>query len=198
MNQISFPFSPPAPARKLQAVRFSTETPEGQTNRNAHLKDEQEFIQGAQGSSKSCDLKPVSFVKPIGQENEHPGYASEPNGSNHLVALLKTIENSSCAKDTMVIVTYDEFGGQWDHVPPPGQGGTPGPHDQWGPGTRIPTLIVSPFLRGNEVVDNTQYDTTSILATIEQRWNLAPLGTRDAAVASLADVFAAKQYEEGK
>ena len=33
----------------------------------------------------------------------------------------------------MVVVTYDEFGGQWDHVPPPGQGGAPGPHDQRGP-----------------------------------------------------------------
>ena len=40
----------------------------------------------------------------------------------------------------MVIVTYDEFGGQWDHVPPPGQGNDNGPHDVWGPGTRIPAL----------------------------------------------------------
>jgi phospholipase C len=177
---------------------FDPSTADGLANRRAHLKDEQEFIQAAQASSKTCALKPVSFVKPIGQENEHPGYASEPNGSNHLVALLQAIENSSCAKDTMVVVTYDEFGGQWDHVSPPGQGGTPGPHDQWGPGTRIPTLIVSPFLRGNEVVDNTQYDTTSILATIEARWNLAPLSTRDAAVNNLSNVFAAKQYEAGK
>jgi phospholipase C len=174
---------------------FDPSTAAGLANRQAHLKDEQEFIQAAQASSKTCALKPVSFVKPIGQENEHPGYASEPNGSDHLVALLQAIENSSCAKDTMVVVTYDEFGGQWDHVPPPGQGGTPGPHDQWGPGTRIPALIVSPFLRGNEVVDHTQYDTTSILATIEARWNLAPLSTRDAAVNNLSNVFAAKQYE---
>jgi acid phosphatase len=177
---------------------FDPSTPDGLANRRAHLKDEQEFIQAAQASSTTCALKPVSFVKPIGQENEHPGYASEPNGSDHLVALLQAIENSSCAKDTMVVVTYDEFGGQWDHVSPPGQGGTPGPHDQWGPGTRIPALILSPFLRGNEVVDHTQYDTTSILATIEARWNLAPLGPRDAAVNNLSDVFAAKQYEAAK
>ena len=45
----------------------------------------------------------------------------------------------------MVVVTYDEFGGQWDHVPPPGQGGAPGPHDMWGPGTRIPALVISPI-----------------------------------------------------
>jgi phospholipase C len=134
-------------------------------------------------------------VKPIGAENEHPGYASEHAGSDHLVDLLNAIETGPDAANTLVIVTYDEFGGQWDHVPPPGQGGTPGPHDQWGPGTRIPALIVSPFLRGNEVVDHTQYDTTSILATIEARWNLAPLSTRDAAVNNLSNVFAAKQYE---
>ena len=74
----------------------------------------------------------------------------------------------------MVVVTYDEFGGQWDHVSPPGQGNNNGPHDQWGPGTRIPALVISPFLRGNVVVDHTQYDTTSILAT--DRAALRPSG----------------------
>src|SRR5207302_59709 len=82
-----------------------------------------------------------SCVKPIGLENEHPGYTSETAGSNHLIGLLKAINGSACRKDTMVVVTYDEFGGQWDHVAPPGQGGTAGPHDKWGPGTRIPALI---------------------------------------------------------
>ena len=89
----------------------------------------------------------------------------------------------------MVIVTYDEFGGQWDHVPPPGQGGAPGPHDQWGPGTRIPALIVAPQLRGDFVVDHTSYDTTSVLTTIEQRFGLDPVATRDAQVNSLANAF---------
>ena len=108
------------------------------------------------------------------------------------MSLLQDIENSACAKDTMVIVTYDEFGGQWDHVPPPGQDASAGPHDQWGPGTRVPALIVSPGLRGNFVVDHTEHDTTSIDATIEQRYGLPPLGERDAQVASLASVFDAK------
>jgi phospholipase C len=89
----------------------------------------------------------------------------------------------------MIIVAYDEFGGQWDHVPPPGQGGALGPHDPWGPGTRIASLVVSPFTRGNFAVDSTQYDTTSIIATLERRWGLAPLGTRDAAVNDLSNVF---------
>jgi phospholipase C len=160
-----------------------------------HLRDESEFVSTINDSSSTCNLPSVSFDKPIGEENEHPGYASEPNGSDHLVSLLQAINGSACAKDTMVIVTYDEFGGQWDHVPPPGQAGTPGPHDIWGPGSRIPALVIAPGLRGNFAVDHTQYDTTSILATIERRWGLAPLSTRDAAVNDLSNVFAAKQYE---
>src|SRR5207237_6039777 len=127
----------------------------------------------------------VSFVKPIGPENEHPGHTSESRGSNHLVQLLQSIDQSACAKDTLVVVTYDEFGGQWDHVSPPGQGGTPGPADQWGPGTRIPALVISPYLGGSFVVDHTEHDTTAIAATIEHRFGLAPLGSRDAAVADL-------------
>jgi phospholipase C len=160
-----------------------------------HLRDEAEFLTAAQSSRTDCNLEAVSFIKPVGLENEHPGYTSEGRGSDHLVQLLQAIQGSACAKDTMVVVTYDEFGGQWDHVSPPGQGGTTGPHDLWGPGTRIPALIVSPFLRGNFVVDHAQYDTTSILATIEHRYGLAPLSTRDAAVNDLSNVFAAKQYE---
>ena len=101
----------------------------GMPARAAHLRDEEEFQQLVQGSGTSCQLRPVSFVKPLGEENEHPGYASEHQGSTHLVDLLQAIEGSSCAGDTMVVVTYDEFGGQWDHVSPPGQGSSRGPHD---------------------------------------------------------------------
>jgi acid phosphatase len=161
----------------------------------AHLQDEQAFLGLAGASGKTCQLNSVSFIKPLGLENEHPGYASEPNGSDHLVDLLQSIENSACRKDTMVVVTYDEFGGQWDHVAPPGQGGTAGPHDLWGPGTRIPALIISPRLRGDFVVDHTQHDTTSILATIEHRYGLAALSTRDAAVNDLSSVFSAQAVE---
>jgi phospholipase C len=96
----------------------------------------------------------------------------------------------------MVVVTYDEFGGQWDHVPPPGQGGAPGAHDEWGPGTRIPTLVLAPDLHGEFSVDHTQYDTTSILTTIENRYDLARLGSRDAAVNDLSSVFDAKEAKK--
>lgn len=147
----------------------------------SHLKDETDFL----ASAKHGTLPTVSFVKPYGAENEHPGYASEPNGSDHLVNLLHTILSGPQAKDTLVVVTYDEFGGQWDHVAPPGPGSpTTGVHDQMGPGTRIPALIVSKSLKRSGV-DHTVYDTTSILATIERGLGLAPLSSRDAAVADL-------------
>ena len=92
----------------------------------------------------------------------------------------------------MVVVTYDEFGGQWDHVSPPGQG-TPGVHDNMGPGTRIPALVIAPRLRGDFVVDHVPHDTTSIMATIEHRFGLPPVSTRDAAVNDLSSVFSARE-----
>jgi acid phosphatase len=150
----------------------------GTQARAQHLRDEVEFID----SAKNGTLKPISFVKPIGENNEHPGYASERTGSNHLVELIKAIEDGPQGKDTAIIVTYDEFGGQWDHVPPPTGAGV---SDGFGPGTRIPALIISPSLPHKFTVDHTSHDTTSIIATIERAYGLAPLGTRDAAVADL-------------
>jgi len=163
----------------------------GTRARRDHLRDEAEFLRKASTSTTQCKLKPVSFVKPIGEENEHPGYTNEAQGSQHLVDLIKAIEGSACKKDTLVVATYDEFGGQWDHVTPPGQGGSGGVADQWGPGTRIPALVISPNLNGDFVVDHVAHDTTSILTTIEHRFGLAPLGTRDAAVRDLSSVYMA-------
>ena len=94
---------------------FSRYAP-GTPDRAAHLKDEVEFIKAA----KHGTLPQVSFVKPLGNENEHPGYSSEPNGSDHLVDLIRAIETGPEAGNTLIVVTYDEFGGAWDHVSPPG------------------------------------------------------------------------------
>jgi phospholipase C len=198
-DSIANPAFPNCPHRQFQfhhnAFNYYASFAPGTPGR-AHLRDEQEFIQLANSSTDDCQLNSVSFVKPIAPENEHPGYTGETRGSEHLVGLLQAIEGSRCAKDTMVVVTYDEFGGQWDHVSPPGQGGAPGVHDQWGPGTRVPALIISRFLRGDFVVDHTQYDTTSILRTIERRFGVPPLGSRDGAVNDLSNVFNAKQFGE--
>jgi acid phosphatase len=175
-----------------QPLNYYASFAPGTAARTAHLRDEVEFEAATAASKRHCQLKPVSIVKPIGEENEHPGYASEHSGSSHLVELLTAIQNSRCAKDTMVVVTYDEFGGQWDHVSPPGMGGT-GPHDEWGPSTRIPALVLAPGLRDDFVVDSTSHDTTSIMATIEHRFGLAPVSSRDAAVNDLSSVFSARE-----
>ena len=152
----------------------------------AHLRDEDEFELAARNGT----LPTVSFVKPSGAENEHPGYTSEPKGSNHLVDLLRDITEGDSAGNTLVVVTYDEFGGQWDHVSPPGTGSTVGAHDAWGPGTRIPALILSRSLK-HSGVDHTVYDTTSIMTTIEHSFGLAPVATRDAVVNDLGPAVAA-------
>ena len=92
----------------------------------------------------------------------------------------------------MVIVTYDEFGGQWDHVPSPGQvGGPSGPSDEMGPGTRIPALVISPLLRERFAVDRTAHDTTSVLATIEHRFKVRAVNARDRKVRDLSSAFTA-------
>jgi acid phosphatase len=164
----------------------------GTTSRARHLRDEAEFEALAADSRRHCRLKPVSLIKPVGAENEHPGYASEHTGSDHLVDLLKSVQKSDCAKDTMVIVTYDEFGGQWDHVSPPGQGtGTAGPHDEMGPSTRIPALTIAPGLHRGLSVDRASHDTTSIMATIEHRFGLRWVSERDRRVRDLSTVFSA-------
>jgi phospholipase C len=169
----------------------------GTAARVRHLRDEEEFLATARASGRRCGLKPVSFVKPIGAHNEHPGYASEHQGSDHLVELLRAVHEGACRRDTMVVVTYDEFGGSWDHVPPPGQGTTtPGRSDAHGPGTRVPTLIVAPGLRRRFVVDHASHDTTSVLATIERRFGLEPLSARDAAVEDLSTVFDAHRDDD--
>jgi phospholipase C len=151
----------------------------------SHLQDEQDFFWAAANGQ----LPSVSYVKPVGSENEHPGYASEPNGSDHLVDLIQAVMDGPQAGNTLIVVTYDEFGGQWDHVSPPGQGNNLAAHDQWGPGTRIPALLVArSFTRSG--VDHTYMDTLSIMRTIELQWNLGDLGHRDAVVNSLANAIA--------
>jgi phospholipase C len=150
---------------------------DGTAAKAEHLLDEEVFKTAAQAGS----LPAVSFVKPIGANNEHPGYTDLLTGEHYALALIDAVRNGPNWKDTAIIVTYDENGGFWDHVGPPHT-------DKWGPGTRVPAIVISPFARKG-AVDSTSYDTTSILALIEHRWNLQPLTDRDAAAADLSAAF---------
>ncbi len=150
---------------------------DGKPAKSEHLKDITDF----QTALKNNSLPAVSFVKPLGEENEHPGYADLLRGQQYVADLVAQVQASPYWKDAAIIITYDENGGRWDHVAPP-------KIDIWGPGTRVPTIIISPFAKKG-YVDHTQYDTTSILKFIETRWNLAPLGTRDEKANNLLNAF---------
>jgi phospholipase C len=146
-----------------QPFVFFEKYKDGTAAKAAHLKDEADFIAAVAGGT----LPPVSFVKPVGIENEHPNYTDVITGENHVASLVTAIKNSTLWKDTAIIITYDENGGFWDHVSPPKA-------DKWGPGTRVPAIVISPFARKG-YVDKTVYDTTSILGLIQKRWALDPL-----------------------
>ncbi len=150
--------------------------------RTEHLKDETDFIAAVQNGN----LPAVSFIKPLGPDNEHPGYADISQGEQHAVDLINAVKASPIWNDTVIIVTYDEHGGSWDHVAPPTPETDGARADRWGPGIRVPTLVISPFARQG-YVDHTQNDTTSILKLIEKRFGVAALGSRDAAVNDLTN-----------
>jgi phospholipase C len=152
----------------------------GTPGQAAHLKDETDLVTAIRSNA----LPAVSFYKPIGADNEHPGYANLLDGEQRAASLIDSIMASPAGKNTAIIVTYDENGGFWDHVPPPLT-------DSWGPGTRVPTIVISPFAKKG-FVDHSDYDTTSILALIERRYHLTPLGSRDATAADLQNTFTFK------
>ncbi len=141
---------------------FATYAP-GTPARAEHLKDGDEFLKAIDAGT----LPAVAFYKPQGNLNQHPGYANVQAGDEHAADLIAHLEASPQWSSTVVIVTYDENGGFWDHVPPPHG-------DRWGPGSRIPTLIVSPFAKRG-FIDHTMYDTTSIIKFITKRFGLKPL-----------------------
>jgi acid phosphatase len=135
----------------------------GAADRGAHLKDYTELA----ASIDRGELPQVAFYKPQGTLNEHAGYADVLSGDTHIAEVIARIKASPLWSSTVIIVTYDENGGFWDHVKPP-------VGDRWGPGPRIPALIISPYAKRN-FVDHTQYDTTSILKFITRRFALEPL-----------------------
>ena len=108
----------------------------GTADRERHLKDYTDLVADIDNGK----LPQVAFYKPQGTLNEHPGYTDVLSGDAHIAELIAKIKASPLWSSTLIIVTYDENGGFWDHVAPP-------TGDRWGPGTRIPAIIVSPFAK---------------------------------------------------
>jgi phospholipase C len=140
---------------------------DGTQLRAEHLQDEKNFKRDIAAGK----LPSVVFIKQIGQDNEHPGYSSLLHGQLAAMGLIDEIRQSQYWQNSVIILTYDENGGRWDNVGPP-------QIDRWGPGSRVPAVIVSPFSKQN-YIDTTPYETASILALIEQRFGLKPLAKRD-------------------
>jgi phospholipase C len=139
----------------------------GTADRALHLKDGDEMLTAIDQGT----LPQVSFYKPAGRYTQHPSYTDLQSGDRHIADLLERLKKSPQWNNMVVIVTYDENGGYWDHVPPPSG---PGWGDRWGPGSRIPTMVISPFAKRG-FIDHTSNDTTSILKLITRRFDLAPL-----------------------
>ena len=139
----------------------------GTADRERHLKDYDDLVAAIDAGT----LPQVAFYKPHGDLNQHPGYTDVVSGDQHVADLVARIRRSPLWPSVAIVVTYDENGGWWDHVPPPSG---PGWGDRWGPGTRVPAIVVSPFARRG-FVDSTPYDTTSIIKLITRRFGLEPL-----------------------
>lgn len=112
-------------------------------------------------------LPPVAFYKPQGDLNMHAGYSDVDAGDRHIATIVDALKKSPHWPHTLAIITVDENGGWWDPVAPP-------KGDRWGPGTRIPALLVSPHAKRG-FVDHTVYDTGSILRFLTRRFGLAKL-----------------------
>ncbi len=150
---------------------------DGTAAKAEHLKDVNDFLAALQNGT----LPAVSYLKPIGEDDEHSGYAAVDSSEQNTVRWIQAIMNSPYWQDTAIFVTYDDFGGFYDHVPPPAV-------DRWGYGGRVPMIIISPYAKKG-LVDSTQYDHTSTLKFIETRWDLEPLTMRDAAANDMTNAF---------
>ena len=167
---------------------FDPSTIPGAANRAAHLRDAgvttpMDVAAGTLPASQfltdieNGNLPRVTFYKPHGTVNEHSGYANVTDGDRHIAAVVAALQSSPQYRHMLIVITYDENGGIWDHVAPP-RG------DMFGPGNRIPAIIVSPFAKHGSV-DHTQYDTTSVLRLITRKWHLpvlAGIKRRDASL----------------
>ncbi len=125
-------------------------------------------------------LPSVSWVFPSGEESEHP-LTDIQIGMWYVTAVINAIMKSPYWQTTVIVVTWDEYGGFFDHVSPPQV-------DQAGYGPRVPALIISPYARGG-IIDHTELDFTSVLRFIEDSFKVQPLGSRDGEATSIGEAL---------
>jgi phospholipase C len=135
-------------------------------------------------------LPAVSWLIAPWEDSEHPP-ASACVGENWTVAQINAVmSNPQLWAQTAIILTWDDFGGFYDHVPPP-----KGPNSYLEYGFRVPTIVISPYARPG-YIDHTQYDFDSILKLVEQVFGLPTLGNLDARANSLLGSFDFQQHPQ--
>jgi phospholipase C len=127
------------------------------------------------------ELPAVTWLVPPAARTDHPGGPSVCKGENWTVKQMNALMRSSFWDSTAVFITWDDFGGFYDHVPPPHL-------DYMGLGPRIPLLVISPWAKEG-YVDSTTYSPESVLKFIERLHGLAPLTERDARANNMLAAF---------
>jgi len=128
----------------------------------------------------------VSWIIAPGSEDEHPTW-STCNGENWAVNQINAVMTGPYWDSTAIFVAWDDFGGFYDHVPPPNL-------DQYGLGPRVPLIIISPYAKPGYITSQGNagnYEFSSFLKFVEKRYNLPALGARDSnpAVSDMTDAF---------
>jgi len=126
-------------------------------------------------------LPAVSWVIPDYQNSDHPGDNSD-TGPSWVAQVVNAIGESPAWKTTAIVIVWDDWGGWYDHVPPPGS------RSYGGLGFRVPAIVVSPYSKTGYVSHDT-YEFGSILKFVEDNWNLGSLGTTDKTSASFLNDF---------
>ena len=128
---------------------------------------------------KVGNLSAVTWITPDGDYSDHPTFPIDP-GQNFVTDSINALmQNPSLWASTAVFVTWDEYGGFYDHVPPP-------VIDTYGPGPRVPLLVISPYAKPG-YISHLMGEHSSLLKFIEKNWSLPNLGQRDA-VATTSDL----------
>ena len=137
----------------------------------------------------SNQLPAVSWVIPAGKNSDHAGNAASSGGPSWVAAIVNAIGNSPYWQNTAIIVTWDDWGGWYDHVPPSKviDDGT-----SWGSGYvygfRVPLIVISPYAKA-AYISHVNHDFGSILRFTEETFGLSPVGYADLYADDLSDCF---------
>jgi len=126
-------------------------------------------------------LASVSWVNPSGSASDHAGFGNVDTGPSWVASIVNAVGTSQYWKSTAIIVVWDDWGGWYDHVPPPQL-------DYSGLGFRVPMIVISPYAKQG-YVSHKQYEFGSILRFVEDIWSLGRLDTTDTRANSIDEDF---------